>query len=91
MDTILPAVTAVVLPSFGNGLTPNVGFSDLLPAPPQRPPVAVSDEEIAAALPAPLIPIPSLEQMRAKFDELDTKTLVLGMAGLLTVVLLLKK
>jgi hypothetical protein len=29
--------------------------------------------------------------MRAKFEELDTKTLILGMAGLLTAVLIFKK
>lgn len=94
MDTILPAPPATVLPNLNDGLTPNVGFSDQLPAPPPAPPREPTEEEIdqqIAALPAPLIPIPSLEEMRAKFEELDTKTLILGMAGLLTAVLIFKK
>jgi hypothetical protein len=94
MDTILPAAPATDLPNRSDGLTPNVGFSDQLPAPPPPPPREPTDAEIdqqIAAMPAPLIPIPSLEELRAKFDELDTKTLVLGMAGLLTAVLIFKK
>ena len=74
MDTILPAPPATVLPNLNDGLTPNVGFSDQLPAPPPAPPREPTEAEIdqqIAALPAPLIPIPSLEEMRAKFEELD--------------------
>ena len=94
MDTIMPAPLATVLPNLNDGLTPNVGFSDQLPAPPPAPPREPTEAEIdqqIAALPAPLILIPSLEEMRAKFEELDTKTLILGMAGLLTAVLIFKK
>ena len=76
-------------------LNPPVGFTEPpIVEPPPPPPMTEAEREAAeiAALPKPLIPIPvpSMAQIQEMFEDLDTKHMIIGMAGILTVILLIK-
>ena len=91
--------TAAALPTLPvinmSSLIPTLGFSDTVPsaAPPDSNIVMDKPEGDAVSFEGVIAPmgIPSLEELRSKFEELDTKTIILGMAGVLTLVLIFKK